>query len=130
MLIPKPDKDITRKENWRPIILMNINTKIFNKILAKWTHKPIKRCIYHNQVVFIPGKKGWLIIWKSINVKYHQLNERQKSQDHLNIEIAFYKTRNPFMIKTNIQKLELGGDFLHQKKGIYEKPAANIILNG
>ena len=67
----------------------------------------------------------------SVNVIYH-IN-KLKDKNHMIILIdagkAFDKIQHPFMIKT-LQKMGIEGTYLNIVKAYYDKPAANIILNG
>ena len=75
--------------------------------------------------------QGFFNICKSINVIQH-INKLKK-KNHMIISIDaekdFDKIQHPFMIKT-LQKAGIEGNYLNIIKDIYDKPTANIILNG
>jgi hypothetical protein len=50
MLTPKPHKDPTKKENFRPVSLTNIDAKMLNKILTNRIQEQIKKIIHHDRL--------------------------------------------------------------------------------
>ena len=87
--------------------------------------------MHHDQVGFIPGMQGFFNIHNSINVI--QQTKKLKNKSHLTISVdaekAFDKILHSFIIKT-LQKAGIEGTYLNIIKAIYDKPTANIILNG
>ena len=69
---------------------MNINAKLFNKILANQIQHDIKRIIHHDQGKFLPEMKGCFHIHKSINVIHHI--KRIKEKNYMIISIDMEKS--------------------------------------
>ena len=79
----------------------------------------------------IPGMQGLFNIHRTLNIIHH-IN-KFKDKNHMIISIdaekAFEKIQHPFMIKV-LQKAGIDGTYLNIIKAMYDKPTANIILNG
>jgi hypothetical protein len=75
--------------------------------------------------------QGWFNIHKSINVIQHIY--RSKDKNHLIISVdaekVFEKIQHHFMIKA-LRKQGIKGKYLNIVKAMYDKPIANITLNG
>ena len=79
---------------------------------------------------FIPGSQGWFNICRSINVIHHSNKRKVKNHMIISIHAEKHLIKSTFIYDKNSYQSNIEGTYLYIIKSIYDRPTANIILNG
>ena len=102
-----------------------LDAKILNRILTNRIQQHIKK------LKLIPGMQGFFSICNSINMIHHINNLEEKNDMVISIDAEKPLTKfSTHLWLKFFKKMDIEGTSLNIVKAIYDKPTANIILNG
>ena len=129
-LLEKSGKDGTHLENWGPISLVNVDTKIMSKVIAATLKKVLPSIIHYNQTGYVKGR----FIGEAIRSIFDIIDFTAKENiPGLLLFIDFQKTFDSveweFLIES-LKKLNFGRDFLQWVKTFYNNIKSRVINSG
>ena len=129
-LIEKKGKDSTRIANWRPISLINVDTKIFSKCAAERLKVPLKYLIHEDQKAFIKGRQMSENITQLQASVYRIVKDRKRAA-LLSIDYrkAFDTVSHSAMWEI-LKKFGYGEYIINMIKTLYSGANSSVINNG
>ena len=129
-LLEKSGKDRTLLENWGPISLVNVDTKIMSKVIAATLKKVLPSIIHYNQTGYVKGR----FIGEAIRSIFDIIDFTAKENiPGLLLFIDFQKTFDSveweFLIES-LKKLNFGQDFLQWVETFYNNIKSRVINSG
>lgn len=129
-VIPKPNKDASMVANYRPISLLNVDLKIYAKILANRLLPLLPNLISLDQVGFIPGREARDNTIKAINIhKWLTSQQQQGFFLSLDAEKAFDRVAWDYMEEV-LKKIGIRERMLQFILALYASPTAQVRVNG
>lgn len=129
-LIPKPHKDHSLPQNFRPISVLNNDLKIFGRILADRLAGVVSSLIHMNQTGFIPGRQKIDNIRLVSNIIQDvNLHSRQVCLLSLDIHKAFDSVKWSYLNHL-LPKFGISDKFIHGFNALYHTPQIRIKIPG
>lgn len=129
-VIPKEGKDVSACGSYRPISLLNLDLKIFMKILSTRIQTYLPSLIHLDQVGFVPTREARDNTIKVLNI-LHVVNQNKTPCIFLSMdaEKAFDRVNWNFMTSV-LRHIGLGGRMLNWISSVYADPTARVRVNG
>lgn len=128
-LILKPDRDDTNPASYRPISMINLDCKIFTKILANRLNKCIECLVHKDQTGFIPNRYSFFNTRRVLDIMYYKFHTDSKHAILcLDAEKAFDQVEWSYLFRV-LQKFGLGDLFISWVQMAYVNPTASVVTN-
>ena len=112
-LIEKKGKNRSFVENWRPISLVNVDTKIMSKVIASRTKSVLPNIIHHNQTGYVKDRFMGETIRSIYDIMDYTVEENIPGLlIFIDFEKAFDSVEWDFLFKC-LEAFNFGSDFLH-----------------
>lgn len=129
-LILKKNKPPDECGSYRPVSLINVDSKILSKLLARRLENYLPSLINNDQTGFIKGRLSCSNVRRLLNViQYSSETQHQALAISLDAEKAFDRVEWRFMWDV-LGKFGLGEEFINWIKLIYHSPEACVLTNG
>lgn len=129
-VIPKESKDPTSCGSYRPISLLNINLKLFTKILATRLQQHLPHLVHLDQLDFVPSREARDNTVKVLNLlRVANTNHTRCILLGTDAEKAFDRVNWPFMFSV-LRYWGFGHTMLNCISSIYPNPTSQIRANG
>ena len=129
-LVQKQGKDICNLKNWRPISLLNVDTKILGKILVSRMKKHLPNLIHCDQSAFVSGRCIGHAVRQIFDIiEYSAKNNKVGLMFRADFESAFDSTDMEFIVAT-LLKFGFSTEFVKWVKLLYKNAESCLINNG